>query len=77
MTVLGLGLDVVDVAGFSAQLDDSASVFVEQTFTPAERAYASAKTPKARAWSLAGRFAAEGGLHQGVERLAAWAVARA
>ena len=59
MTVLGLGLDVVDVAGFSAQLDDSASVFVEQTFTPAERAYASAKTPKARAWSLAGRFAAK------------------
>lgn len=59
MTILGVGLDVVDMAGFSAQLDDAASVFVSQTFTEGERAYASAKTPRARAWSLAGRFAAK------------------
>jgi len=56
--VLGVGLDVVDVAAFTDQLGDAASGFVAGTFTPAEQAGAPAE-PARRAWHLAGRFAAK------------------
>ena len=34
--ILGVGIDIVDLAGFRAQLEDPASVFVDRTFTAAE-----------------------------------------
>ncbi len=58
MTVLGLGLDVVDLAGFAAQLADPASGFAAATFTPAELADVAPVGPR-RTASLAGRFAAK------------------
>jgi holo-[acyl-carrier protein] synthase len=83
--ILGLGLDVVDVEAFAAQLADPASGFVEATFRPgerrrrgaapgpsgtaAERAAGAAGAPR---WAqhLAGRFAAKEAL------VKAWSVAR-
>jgi holo-[acyl-carrier protein] synthase len=66
VTVLGIGVDVVDVVAFTAQLDDPASGFVAATFTPAELAPSSASAPASasasatpRALRLAGRFAAK------------------
>lgn len=58
MSVLGVGIDVVDVVGFRTQLADSASGFVEATFTPGERR--DAERPAGdRAERLAARFAAK------------------
>lgn len=54
--IAGVGLDLVDIAGFAAQLADPASALVEGTFTPAERRDA-ARTDPAR--HLAARFAAK------------------
>lgn len=56
--ILGVGLDVVDVAGFAEQLGDEASGFVEATFRPAELRTVS-PDPERRAWHLAGLFAAK------------------
>lgn len=69
MSVLGTGIDVVDVAAFRAQLADPASGFVAATFTAAERRDAErpAGDPAAR---LAARFAAKEAL------VKAWAGAR-
>lgn len=69
MTVLGTGIDVVDVAGFRAQLADPASGFVAATFTEDERrdARRPAGDPAAR---LAARFAAKEAL------VKAWSGAR-
>lgn len=53
----GLGVDVVDVAGFAAQLADPASVFAARTFTEGELRDADARPDRVRA--LAGRFAAK------------------
>lgn len=59
MTILGIGIDLVAMEGFEAQLADTASVFVAETFTDQERADAARGTPRAEAWSLAARFAAK------------------
>ncbi|WP_320670854.1 holo-ACP synthase AcpS [Patulibacter defluvii] len=58
MTVVGLGLDVVDVAGFRAQLDLPGSGFVAATFTAAEQR-AAATGAGETALRLAARFAAK------------------
>ena len=55
--ISGVGTDVVDIAGFREQLDDSASGFVSATFTGQEQVYANRK-PQPYA-SLAARFAAK------------------
>jgi holo-[acyl-carrier protein] synthase len=69
MTVLGVGIDLVNVAGFRAQLDDTASGFVAATFTAGERR--DAERPAGdRAERLAARFAAKEAL------IKAWSGAR-
>jgi len=69
VSVLGTGIDVVDVAAFRAQLADPASGFADATFTAAERRDAErpAGDPAER---LAARFAAKEAL------VKAWAGAR-
>ncbi|GMV44567.1 MAG: holo-[acyl-carrier-protein] synthase [Myxococcales bacterium] len=54
--IAGVGLDVVDIGAFSAQLADGASTLSEGTFTPAERRDA-ARGEVGR--HLAARFAAK------------------
>lgn len=68
MSVLGVGLDVVDIAGFSPKVDD-ASDFVDGTFTAGERADAEFGSGD-RTLRLAGRFAAKQAF------LKAWSSAR-
>lgn len=69
MTVLGLGIDVVDIPGFTEQLADAASGFADHTFTAAELATAHSR-PGPTATHLAGRFAAKEAF------LKAWSSAR-
>ena len=58
MSVLGLGLDLVNVDAFRRQLDDRASGFVPGTFTAMERADSGAgSTPDSE--RFAARFAAK------------------
>ncbi len=57
MSVLGIGLDVVDIAGFAPQVAE-ASPFVDETFTAGERADAEFGSGD-RTLRLAGRFAAK------------------
>jgi holo-[acyl-carrier protein] synthase len=70
--ILGLGLDVVDVATFAEQLADEASGFVAATFRPSERRRHPNDTTdsQGRALHLAGRFAAKEAF------VKAWSVAR-
>jgi holo-[acyl-carrier protein] synthase len=75
--ILGVGLDVVDVAAFAQQLADPASGFVAATFRPGERRRFPPARPGAdpaaqhrRALHLAGRFAAKEAF------LKAWSSAR-
>jgi holo-[acyl-carrier protein] synthase len=49
-----IGVDLVDVPGFAQQLDDTASGFVEHTFTTQEQ-----RTAKGDPRRLAARFAAK------------------
>ncbi|MGE3141279.1 MAG: 4'-phosphopantetheinyl transferase superfamily protein [Thermoleophilia bacterium] len=70
MTAVGLGIDVVGVEGFAAQLADEASGFAEMTFTERERR-AAAGDPEVRALRLAARFAAKEAF------IKAWGAARA
>jgi len=58
VSVLGVGIDVVDVAGFRAQLADPASGFVATTFTASEQRDA-ARPAGDRSERLAARFAAK------------------
>ena len=58
MPILGVGLDVVDVAGFAEQLADEASGFAAATFRPAERRNEGTDRER-QARHLAGRFAAK------------------
>ncbi|MBJ7329833.1 MAG: holo-ACP synthase [Solirubrobacteraceae bacterium] len=69
MSVLGLGLDVVDVERFAEQLADPASGFVDGTFTAGEQADASFGSGD-RTLRLAGRFAAKEAF------IKAWSAAR-
>jgi holo-[acyl-carrier protein] synthase len=61
MAILGVGLDVVDVAAFAEQLADPASGFLTGTFRPAERRRGGdhGGDERRRALHLAGRFAAK------------------
>jgi holo-[acyl-carrier protein] synthase len=74
VSVLGVGLDVVDVAAFSAQLRLDGSTFVSSTFTPAEIATAAEVGDRhgddARARHLAARFGAKEAF------VKAWSMAR-
>ena len=56
MGVLGLGIDLVDVASFAAQLEAPGSAFAAGTFRAGELAGASAGT-RGNSQRLAGRFA--------------------
>ena len=56
--ILGVGIDIVDLAAFRRQLGDGASHFVSGTFTPGEQA-ASARAAGDVAQRLAARFAAK------------------
>ena len=58
MAVSGLGLEVIDVAAFLAQLDTDGSRFTMEAFTAAEREQAGESDPT-RAQRLAARFAAK------------------
>ncbi len=57
--IAGVGIDLVDLVGFREQLDDTASVFVERTFTAHERAVAGARPGSDPARHLGARFAAK------------------
>ncbi|MCB9547773.1 MAG: holo-ACP synthase [Myxococcales bacterium] len=57
--ILGMGIDVVDLGGFRAQLADVASAFVAGTFTPGERDAAASRASGDPARHLAVRFAAK------------------
>jgi len=71
VTALGLGIDVVGVEGFAAQLADGASGFAAGTFTPRELRAARAPDPATEALRLAARFAAKEAF------VKAWGAARA
>jgi holo-[acyl-carrier protein] synthase len=74
VSVLGVGLDVVDVATFSAQLRLDGTTFVSSTFTPAEIATAAEVADlhgdEARVRHLAARFGAKEAF------VKAWSMAR-
>ena len=76
MSVLGVGLDLVDIESFGAQLDVTGSTLATDTFTATELSEADdvgASLPadgRARARRLAGRFAAKEAF------LKAWSAAR-
>lgn len=57
--ILGVGIDIVDLAVFRAQLADRASVFVEETFTAGERRESAARPSGDPARHLAARYAAK------------------
>ncbi|HEU0132532.1 MAG TPA: holo-ACP synthase [Mycobacteriales bacterium] len=58
MAVVGVGVDVVDVARLARVLDRTPGV-AERVFGDAERAYAAAAVAEVRARRLAARFAAK------------------
>ena len=57
--ILGLGIDLVHVGTFAAQLADPASHFIAATFTDAEVAYANSAPSGDPARHLAARYAAK------------------
>lgn len=57
MTILGHGVDIVEVARIAAMVEEHAGRFLERCFTAGERGYASSR--KRGAEHLAGRFAAK------------------
>lgn len=71
MITLGVGIDIVAVDAFALQLEDAASGFVEETFTPRERRACEGPDPLVRARRLAARFAAKEAV------VKAWSSARA
>ena len=58
MSILGIGLDVVDLTRFRRTLDDLGDSFVDRIFTPDETSYA-ARSPRRRHERLGARFAAK------------------
>lgn len=69
MSVRGLGVDLVDVAAFTTQLDEPGSSFADGTFTAGERRDAR-DSPGDTALALAARFAAKEAF------VKAWSVSR-
>lgn len=57
MTIIGHGIDLVDVARIAASIDHHGQRFCDRVFTPAEQAYAAGS--KRRNEHLAARFAAK------------------
>jgi len=57
--LLGLGIDLVHLPGFREQLSDTASSFVDATFTEAELRYADDAVSGDRVRHLAARYAAK------------------
>jgi len=57
--ILGVGTDLVEVSSFAEQLEDSASYFVEGTFTLGERREAESRPSNRPDRHLAVRFAAK------------------
>lgn len=57
--IRGLGMDLVEVGPFRAQLEQPGSTFTEGTFTPGEVREASARPDRDPARHLAARFAAK------------------
>ena len=58
MSVVGVGIDLVDVAGFAEQLDVPGTRFGAQAFSAGERAEVGSSDPS-RAQRLAARYAAK------------------
>lgn len=58
MTILGVGLDVVDLVRFRRTLDNLGDRFIHRIFTEGEAEYA-ARSPRRHAERLAARFAAK------------------
>lgn len=69
-SIAGVGIDIVDIERFRAQLADRSSTFESKTFTPSERAVASARPSKDAAQHLAARFAVKEAL------VKAWSASR-
>ncbi|MFV0318045.1 MAG: holo-ACP synthase [Microthrixaceae bacterium] len=69
MTVLGVGLDLVEVDAFAEQLDAPGTTF-EESFSARELADTSGEPPERRARRLAARFAVKEAF------IKAWSVAR-
>lgn len=57
--IAGVGIDVVDCAGFSRLLEEPGSAFAERTFTTQERATSHARPSGTPAVHLAVRYAAK------------------
>ncbi len=57
--ILGIGIDIVDISEFALQLQDTASVFVEETFTLGEHHAAHARPAHKPAQHYAVRWAAK------------------
>jgi holo-[acyl-carrier protein] synthase len=57
MTIIGHGIDLVEVARIAASIDRHGQRFLDRVFTPAEQAYAAGS--KRRMEHLAARFAAK------------------
>lgn len=75
MSVLGVGLDLIEIDSFDEQISVTGSTFIDGTFTAAEQtdaadAVARASDPTAGSRRLAGRFAAKEAF------LKAWSMAR-
>ena len=57
--IIGLGIDLVQLSSFQAQLADPATTFLEATFTEAERNYCEAAISRSPIQHLAVRYAAK------------------
>jgi holo-[acyl-carrier protein] synthase len=68
--MIGMGVDMVQISEFEKQINDHASVFVENTFTMKERLYAQKHPSNHPSRHLAARFAAKEAL------IKAWASLR-
>jgi len=65
VTVLGIGIDVVDLVRFRRTLEDLGDGFVKRIFTDDEAAYAE-RSKRRRAERLAARFAAKEALGKAI-----------
>ena len=57
MSVLGIGVDIVEIARFTTAIERSGKAFIDRLFLPAEQAYCSPQREPARCY--AARFAAK------------------
>ena len=57
MSVLGIGVDIVEIARFAAAMERSGQPFLDRVFLPSEQAYCGAHREPARCY--AARFAAK------------------